>query len=212
MKFADKLFLSMTALLTLMFALFGIWMLLSDFSQLLDKEIEQGNDESRMFHFLFEMGYQSMEEFGDEYAINRTLGSIINNVERGGSHVFVIGKDGTYIYGGDYLKSMGFAEEVSILTSALNLDDNYGHCVRQVRGGILYVYGGVDRCHHRQYISGNMPGTDRYLSEQTKFIVQISHCIGMSDAYGRNFHLCAFSLYYKTNSQFGQVSWQDCGW
>ena len=125
MKFADKLFLSMTALLTLMFALFGIWMLLSDFSQLLDKEIEQGNDESRMFHFLFEMGYQSMEEFGDEYAINRTLGSIINNVERGGSHVFVIGKDGTYIYGGDYLKSMGFAEEVSILTSALNLDDNY---------------------------------------------------------------------------------------
>ena len=142
MKFADKLFLSMTALLTLMFALFGIWMLLSDFSQLLDKEIEQGNDESRMFHFLFEMGYQSMEEFGDEYAINRTLGSIINNVERGGSHVFVIGKDGTYIYGGDYLKSMGFAEEVSILTSALNLDDNYGHCVRQVRGG-YYMFTAV---------------------------------------------------------------------
>ena len=61
MKFADKLFLFMTALLTLMFALFGIWMLSSDFSQLLDKEIEQGNDESRMFHFLFEMGYQSTE-------------------------------------------------------------------------------------------------------------------------------------------------------
>lgn len=42
MRFADKLFLAMTALLTFMFALFGIWMLSSDFSQLLNKEIEQG--------------------------------------------------------------------------------------------------------------------------------------------------------------------------
>ena len=48
MKFAHKLFLSMTILLTLMFATFGIWMLHSDFSRLLDKEIEQGNKDSQM--------------------------------------------------------------------------------------------------------------------------------------------------------------------
>ena len=56
MKFAEKLFLAMAALLTLMFALFGIWMLSSDFSQLLNKEIEQGNQERSRFHFLLEMG------------------------------------------------------------------------------------------------------------------------------------------------------------
>ena len=64
MRFADKLFLTMTALLTGMFALFGTWMLSLDFSQLLNKEIEQGNNDSRTFHFLFEMGYQSTEELG----------------------------------------------------------------------------------------------------------------------------------------------------
>ena len=53
MRFADKLFLAMTALLTLMFALFGTWMLSADFSQLLDKEIEQGNNDIRTFHYLF---------------------------------------------------------------------------------------------------------------------------------------------------------------
>ena len=135
MKFADKLFLFMTALLTLMFAVFGIWMLSSDFSQLLNKEIERGNDESRMFHFLFEMGYQSTEEYGEEYAINRTLGSIADNVERGGSHVFVTKMDGTYVYGGEYLERMGFVAEVEALTNALNQTDNYGHCIRQINGG-----------------------------------------------------------------------------
>ena len=53
MRFAHKLFLAMTTLLTLMFASFGIWMLSSDFSSLLDKEIEQGDQNSRMFQFLF---------------------------------------------------------------------------------------------------------------------------------------------------------------
>jgi len=135
MKFADKLFLAMTGLLAVMFAVFGIWMLSSDFSQLLNKEIEQGNDESRMFHFLFEMGYQSTEEFGEEYAINRTLGSITGSVERGGSHVFVAQKKGDYLYGGDYLREMGFTEEVDKLTDALDRTNNYGYCIRKINGG-----------------------------------------------------------------------------
>ena len=90
MRFADKLFLAMTALLTLMFALFGTWMLSSAFSQLLDKEIEQGNSDSHNFQFLFEMGYQSTEEFGEDYAINKTLSSISGSLERDGRHMFVI--------------------------------------------------------------------------------------------------------------------------
>lgn len=135
MKFANKLFLATTALLTVMFALFGIWMLSSDFSQLLNKEIEQGNKENNMFLFLFEMGYQSTEEFGEEYAVSRTLKSISGNVERDGSHMFVVSEDGTYLYGGEYLKSMGFAQEVSALTDILNADNTYGYCVRRIQNG-----------------------------------------------------------------------------
>jgi len=134
MKFADKLFLSMTVLLTMMFALFGIWMLSSDFSQLLEKELEQGNKESRMFDFLFEMGYQSTEEFGDDFAVNRTLGSIAGSVERDGSHIFVLRENGEFFYGEEYLRVMGFEEAAGGLISALG-NSTYGYCVRQIGGG-----------------------------------------------------------------------------
>lgn len=135
MKFADKLFLSMTVLLTLMFALFGIWMLSSDFSLLLNKEIEQGNSESRMFHFLFEMGYQSAEEYGEEYAVSRTLRSIADSVEQDGSHMFVRRESGDYDYGREYLENMGFLEEVDALTGRLSESDDYGYCIRHIDGG-----------------------------------------------------------------------------
>lgn len=135
MKFADKLFLAMTVLLTVMFAVFGIWMLDSDFTRLLNKEIEQGNSENRMFQFLFEMGYQSVEELGEEYAISRTLNSISESVERDGSHMFAAGGDGNYFYGDDYLKNMGFMEEAEKLMDSLDRVNNYGYCIRQVGGG-----------------------------------------------------------------------------
>lgn len=135
MKFSHKLFLSMTVLLTLMFASFGIWMLTSDFSRLLDKEIEQGNKDSRTFQFLFEMGYQSTEELGEDYAVNRTLSSIAPSVERDGSHMFVAESGGAYLYGQDYLKSMGFEEEVGKLTDSLGAANSYGYCVRKTESG-----------------------------------------------------------------------------
>lgn len=135
MRFADKLFLVMTALLTVMFAVFGTWMLSSDFSQLLNKEIEQGNKDSRTFHFLFEMGYQSTDEFGEDYAISKTLNSIIGSVERDGSHLYVMRGNGTCFYGEDYLEDMGFREEVDKLTDSLNETNTYGYCVRQIGGG-----------------------------------------------------------------------------
>ena len=135
MRFAHKLFLSMTILLTLMFASFGIWMLSSDFSSLLDKEIEQGNQNSQMFQFLFEMGYQSTEEYGEGYAVNKTLNSIARSVERDGSHMFVVKSDGIWFYGQEYLETMGFLEEVGKLTDSLSAANNYGYCVRKINGG-----------------------------------------------------------------------------
>ena len=110
MRFSDKLFLVTTALLTVIFMLFGSWMLSSNFSQLLDKEIERGNSESRMFAFLFEMGYRSTEEFGEDYAVSRTLDSITNSVEREGSRLFVLKEDGSYYAGEDYAVRGGFEQ------------------------------------------------------------------------------------------------------
>lgn len=132
MKFADKLFFSMLVLLTLIFAVFGVWMLNANFNRLLDRELEQGNSESRMFHFLFEMGYHSVEEYGEDYAVNRTMDSIAGSVERGGSRCFIVRGDGSYYYGQEFIRSQGVDQEVASMVGALGGSDTYGYCIRKV--------------------------------------------------------------------------------
>ncbi len=138
MKFADKLFFATIALLTLIFTAFGIWMLSSNFSQMLNREIDRANSQSRMFHYLFEMGCRSMEEFGDDYAVPRTIDSIVDNVERDGAHCFIGKMDGTYYYGGEYLEAVGFQEVTEALTGALG-EETYGYCIRDI-GGSYYMF------------------------------------------------------------------------
>ena len=131
-KFADKLFFTMVVLLTLIFSVFGVWMLYSNFSRLLARELELGSNESRMFRFLFEMGYQSVEEYGEDYAVYRTMESIADSVERNGSRCFVLQENGGYYYGQDYVRRRGFEQEIEELTQSLGGRENYGYCVRRV--------------------------------------------------------------------------------
>ncbi len=147
MKFADKLFLLTTVVLTLFFTVFGIWMLHSNFSRLLNREIEQGNLESRMFRYLFEMGYQSMAEYGEEYAVNKTLDSIKDSVEINGNHIFVIQgmETGTpsYVYGGSYIADTGTEEEITALVNSLTGNNNYGYSIQKAGEGYYMLMAGV---------------------------------------------------------------------
>ena len=138
MKFADKLFFAIIALLALIFTLFGMWMLQSNFTRLLDRELERGNSDSRVFQFLFEMGYRTSEAYGEEYAVDRTLESISTSVERGGNRCFVLHSDGSFYYGWDYVASQGLVEEIAVLTAQLDSENTYGYCIRRV-GGNYYM-------------------------------------------------------------------------
>ncbi len=132
MKFADKLFFTTVVLLTVIFAVFGVWMLNSNFSQLLNRELERGNSESRMFHFLFEMGFSTVEEYGDEYAVTRTMESIADTVERDGSHCFVMQENGDFYYGGELAQRQQLTDELKNLAVSLTGNNTYGYCVRQI--------------------------------------------------------------------------------
>lgn len=138
MKFADKLFLATTALLTVIFTLFGIWMLSSDFSALLDREIQRANSESRMFRVLFEMGYRSTAEYGEEYAVSRTLDSILKGVERDGSHCFVM-NDEEWIHGADYILSKGLMDEAEELREDLKTWDGSYYKISRTKEGFFLV-------------------------------------------------------------------------
>lgn len=139
MKFADKLFLATTALLTIIFTVFGMWMLSSNFSRLLESEVERGNSESRMFRFLFDTGYQSTEEFGQDYAVRRTLDGITDSVERDGSHCFVIKEDGGWLYGENYMTERELSAAAGELIAALKDERVYGYVIRRTKSGFYLL-------------------------------------------------------------------------
>ena len=68
MKFAHKLFFSVIALLTVIFLLFGTFMLSSYFDRMLERETEQGKRENLLFQTIYDMVYQNMEKYGAEFA------------------------------------------------------------------------------------------------------------------------------------------------
>ncbi len=141
MKFADKLFFAIIALLTLIFTIFGTWMLSSYFQRVLNREIEQGETQSRMFQYLFEMTYQSVSDYGEDYAIKRTLDNVIDSVEKGETRCFVLSETGEYYYGENFVKNTN-EEAVRELISRLrenekagNNEVGYIHGIREGKDG-----------------------------------------------------------------------------
>ncbi|MBE5892382.1 MAG: HAMP domain-containing histidine kinase [Lachnospiraceae bacterium] len=99
MRFGDKLFFAMTAILTIIFTVFGSWMLSSYFQNLLDRVVDQTGTESRMYQYLFEMTYQTVEEYGSEYALNKAINNASDNVEKEGVICFVLDQEEAFLYG-----------------------------------------------------------------------------------------------------------------
>lgn len=89
MKFADKLFFTMTVLLTVIFALFGVWMLSSYFDKAIDREMDRANAESGMFQLMFESAYKPMQNYGDAYTVPVVMESIAFGIENNGNYCLV---------------------------------------------------------------------------------------------------------------------------
>lgn len=133
MKFANKLFFATTVVLTIIFTVFGVWMLSSYFSKTMKREMEQADAESRMFQMLFEMAYSSVEEYGEGYAIKRAVSSVAANVEKNGSKCFVWTTEDNYY--GDTVNGMQQSEALRELTVELGEGNTYACGIRQLDQG-----------------------------------------------------------------------------
>lgn len=139
MKFADKLFISTTAVLALAFSIFGIFMVSSYFENILNREIQRADTESRMYQYLFEMAYQAAEEYGEEFAVRKALDSIMDSVEKEGRQCFAADKDGVFYYG-EHLKDMeGFSETYSAVAEAAAEGNTYAYGIAKLQGGYYLV-------------------------------------------------------------------------
>lgn len=132
MKFADKLFFATTVLLSVIFTIFGMWMLHSYFQRSLDREIMQGNTENQMFQYLFEMAYQTVQEYGDEYAIERAAGSVVKNVEKNGIACFILKSDGTFLYGEPKEAEGELTAIIKGLTETITPENDYCYGIRKI--------------------------------------------------------------------------------
>lgn len=97
MKFAHKLFFSITALLTVIFMVFGSWMLSSYFNRMLDRETEQGKRENQLFQTIYDMVYASMEKYGAELAgIRAETGATERMTSQSGTECLILTADGQF--------------------------------------------------------------------------------------------------------------------
>lgn len=130
MKFANKLFFVITAVLTIIFAVFGSWLISSYYNRILNREIEQANVESRMFLNLFEIAYSSMAEYGDDYATRSAANSVAVSVEENGNQCFIWSEDEQY-----YRRKVTMLQQAELmyeLAEELKDSETYAYGIRQL--------------------------------------------------------------------------------
>lgn len=131
MKFADKLFFATTLFLAIIFTIFGIGMLSTSFQKTLDRELKQADMENQMMQYLFEMAYQSMAEYGEEYAIRSAVESVVTSLEKNESRCFIWSEEKVY-YGegsGVVVKQM---DKVRELADKLGGGNTFASGIRQL--------------------------------------------------------------------------------
>ena len=89
MKFANRLFFSITIILTVIFTIFGTWLLTSYFYKNLEREIEQAGAESKAFQLMFEVTCQSLEDYGEDYAIRSSKEAVTTNLKKSGVDYYI---------------------------------------------------------------------------------------------------------------------------
>lgn len=132
MKFATKLFFTITAVLTIIFTAFGSWMMISYFQKNLEGEFEQARQESRIFYNLFDIVYDSMSQYGHEYGVNSAVESAVLSVERDGKKCFIW--SGEQAYYGDENRAYYQAEALRELAPEMAEKESFVSAVRPVEG------------------------------------------------------------------------------
>jgi signal transduction histidine kinase len=143
MRFADKLFALMSVLLTVVFAVFGTWMLSSYFAKTLNRETEQGVSDVRMLQYMFNLAYSSVSEYGVEYAVMTSMENVGSNFEDGDSKSFAIEKAAdlekiNIIYGEDTVSNKDYLDNITGLYEAAG-ENMISYGIRKMDDKIYFI-------------------------------------------------------------------------
>lgn len=137
MKFGYKLFFSITALLTVIFMIFGSWMLTSYFNRMLEREVAQGTRENLLFQTIYDMVYQNMEKYGADFAGMQAENSATERMDtQNGTECLILGTDGRITVTGPLKQSQEEVRQVAEdMISHMKSGDNQVYGVRKIGTG-----------------------------------------------------------------------------
>ena len=165
----------MTALLTVIFTVFGIWMLSSYFSEAIRREFERSNAESGMFQLMFENAYSPLEGYGEEYAVSLVMESIAYGIENNGNYCMV------WDYEKQYYCNVGISKELShrMISVGMSLENGGNYGVTIVRMDENYYI--VSVCKSMVNNQGIYLGMSRNITEiyQERRALIVKYCISL---------------------------------
>lgn len=132
MKFRWKIFFIFISFITLIFSVFGAWMVNATFQSSLDREIERGKSENQMFQFAFEM---ALDSWGEEYILMQdSVFQDISSSMRGGS----AGE-------GSYIRVYDKEEKIIYDNSEMDEDTNFISSLEGASGGYQIYHESAQR-------------------------------------------------------------------
>lgn len=135
MKFFWKIFFSFTALLTVIFSIFGIWAISQSFHSSFQQEIEEGNRENRMFQYAFEMNVGTLPvSYQRDEILLQMVKEILKNLNQSEYTYTIFDEIGRTVYCSSDAGEEMLANE---LFGALSEEDNCAYEI--VTSGEKYV-------------------------------------------------------------------------
>ncbi|MDL2301932.1 HAMP domain-containing histidine kinase [Lachnospiraceae bacterium OttesenSCG-928-D06] len=133
MKFQEKLFLWIMGTLTIIFMIFGGFMLSTYFGRTLNREITQADTESQMFQYLFEMAYVTIpKEYGGSFSIDKITDSVMKSIEKEGNTYYIYEENKKILFRQPTRSRLEIGDAFLEMMSVLDKNNTYGYQIMKV--------------------------------------------------------------------------------
>ncbi len=116
MRFFWKIFFTFVSIISVVFGIFGFWLMNFSFQNAYEKEVKEGERESVMLQFAFEMNVNSIEE--QFYTLNfltQISESVCQSIEKGEYSYHIYLEDGQVLYKNEGMKEISHNIKENIL-------------------------------------------------------------------------------------------------
>lgn len=152
MKFFWKIFFAFTSLITIVFSVFGILMVTQSFRISMEKEIEEGNRENRMYQLAFEVNMNALSDnYRTEQIVRDLAESVISNLNAEEySYKLYRGKKNLIYENSEYRLTHNLIEEMGENTCVYKVLENNGRkylvfvCKSVMNGRTYYLESSQD--------------------------------------------------------------------